>query len=351
MVAVFGGPGIVPSSRGVPSAAFPLQAGATYIIPAGSWAISAGNYGSLQRFDPVVGIWRHFGDQGKGMNLVVSDGNNYRVANTTGCAAGALLTNAGTGYTSAPAIAPSAGTSIWQAVMGSLVSTTATVVTGGASYIYPPICQIASPSFPGIQATATATLTAGAVSSITITNQGGGYLIAPQINLFNDPRDTTGYGANATLALTGSGTVNGVVCVDHGNPLTAVPTLTFTGGGGASAAATVIMDFAMTGYTVTGGGSVFVAPIQIWGIPQIVAGTAAYTNPQTQTGIVSMRQGSITGAVAAGAVTATGALVVDGGHYQTVPSAVYATPTPPATLATLVLTVGGQTANIVMLAV
>jgi hypothetical protein len=351
VVMPFGGPGIVPSSRGVPSSAFALPAGQVFLIPAGSWALSTGPYANLQRFDPVLGMWRDMGDQGRGMNMVVSDGVNYRVANTTGCAVGANLTNAGSGYTSAPVITPSAGNSIWQAVLGPLVSTTATIVTPGSGYLYPPMVQISSPSYPGIQATGIATISGGAVTGITITNQGGGYTLAPTINLVNDPRDTTGNNAAATLALTGQGTVAGILLLDHGNPLTAVPTLAFSGGGGSAAAATAIMDFSLTGYTVGGGGAGFVAPVQIWGIPAFVAGAPAYTNPQTQQLRVQMRQGSITGAVSGGAVTATGLSVVDGGHYETVPVLTYSSPTPPTTLATLTAVVGGQTAHVTMLAV
>jgi hypothetical protein len=351
MVMPFGGPGVVPSSRGVPSSALTLDPGRSYIIPAGSWAIEAGLYGTIERFDPVTGIWRKAGDQGRGVSFVISDGNNQRVVNRTGCAAGALLTNAGSGYTSTPTITPSAGNSVWQAVMGAVVNTAVTIATGGANYLYPPIVQISSPSNPGIQATGIATITAGAVTGVTITNQGGGYLATPTLNFVNDSRDTTGGGATAVLSLTGQGTVNGVLCVDHGNPLTAVPTLTFTGGGGASAAATAIMDFSMTGYTVGTAGAGLAAPVQVWGIPAPTAGTAAYTNPMSQVGLVNMRQGNIIGAVTGGGVTATGLLVQDGGHYEAVPSLIVAQSGLATTEPVLTATVGGNTATIIMLAV
>jgi hypothetical protein len=347
----FGGPGVVPSSRGVPSSAFTLSPGGVILVPAGSWSIDAGLYAGIERFDPITGIWRHAGDQGRGQSFVISDGNNQRIVNRTGCAAGALLTNAGSGYTGVPTVVASAGSSVWQAVMGALVNTTVTVNTGGSNYIYPPICLISSPSNPGIQATAVAAISGGQVTGITITNQGGGYLTPPTINLINDPRDTTGNGATATLSLTGQGTINGILCVDHGNPLTAVPTLTISGGGGSGAAATAIMDFSLTGYTVTTGGAGLVAPAQVWGIPQPVAGTPAYTNPMTQTGIVNQRQGTVTAAVSGGAITATGLLVVDGGHYETVPALGVMQSGVATTAAVLVAAVGGNTASINMLAV
>lgn len=347
MVMVFGGPGIVPSSRGVPSSLITLPAGQAQLIPPGSWMIEPGLYAGIERFDPVTGIWRKVGNMGSGEAFVASDGVNQRVCNRTGCAVGALLTNAGSGYTSAPVVTPSAGASIWVAVMGALVSTTVTVATGGTNYVYPPICIIGSPSNPGIQATATAAISGGAVSAITITNQGGGYIATPTITLLNDPRDTTGNGATAVLSLTGQGTVNGVLCTDHGNALTAVPTLAFTGGGGSSAAATAIMDFAVTGYTVSTAGAVIAAPAQTWGIPAVTAGSAAYTNPATQTGLVNMRQGSIIAAVSGAAITATGLVVLDGGHYETVPTMQVIQSGIATTWPILTATVGGLTSTII----
>jgi hypothetical protein len=348
---VFGGPGVTPSSRGLPSSAFSLSPGSVQPIAAGAWAIDTGLYGTIERFDPVLGIWRKAGDFGRGVNLVTSDGVNYRVANRTGCAVGALLTNAGSGYSSAPTVAASAGSSVWTAVMGALVNTTATVATGGANYMYPPIVQIGSPPNPGIQATGVAAITAGAVTGVTITNQGGGYLVAPPVNLVNDPRDTTGAGATASVSLTGQGTVNGLLVNDHGNPLTAVPTLTFTGGGGASAAATVVMDFALTGYTAGTAGTGVVAPAQVWGVPTPTAGTPAYTNPMTQSALVNMRQGNIIPVVTGGGIVAAGAIVQDGGHYETVPPLIVAQSGIATVAPILTATVGGQTANIIMLAV
>jgi hypothetical protein len=347
----FGGPGIVPSSRGIPSSCFSLAAGATYLIPAGSWAIDVGTYAVLERFDPVTGAWRRPGAFGPGVQYVISDGVNYRIANRTGCAAGALLTNAGSGYISAPTVTPSAGASMWQAVMGPVVSTTATVLTGGSNYLYPPLVQISSPSNPGIQATGTATMTGGIVTGITITNQGGGYQAVPTINLVNDPRDQTGNGATAAVALTGGGTVAGVICIDHGNAVTAVPTLAFSGGGGASAAATAIMDFTLTGYTVQTAGVGFAGAVEVWGVPAFTAGAAAYTNPQTQTGLVNMRQAIIVGGLAGGGIAVAGSAVIDGGHYEAVPLLVYATNSIPTTAAALIAAVGGAVANVIMLAV
>ena len=62
--------------------------------------------------------------------FVDSDGQNYRLANLTGCPVGALMTNVGSGYTSAPTVAASAGSSAWTAVVGGAINSTVTVTTG-----------------------------------------------------------------------------------------------------------------------------------------------------------------------------------------------------------------------------
>jgi hypothetical protein len=55
-----------------------------------------------------------------------------------------------------------------------------------------------------------------------------------------------------------------LLLVNEGNnPLTAAPALTFTGGGGSNAAATVVMALTMVNYAVTAVGSGYVAPIEV----------------------------------------------------------------------------------------
>src|SRR5262249_59919089 len=82
------------------SNALHLPAGGTFVVPAGTFYIAPGPVTSLQFLDPVTQIWRAIGATpwAGGFN-VDSDGGNYRLANLTGCAIGALITNAGTGLT------------------------------------------------------------------------------------------------------------------------------------------------------------------------------------------------------------------------------------------------------------
>ena len=326
MPLAMGGQGVQPTLRGQPTDIFTLQAGQCYIVPSGTWYIGK-KYARIQQLDLVTGVWRNVGDDGP-WGYVRSDGNNIRLANQTGCAVGALTTNVGSAYTSAPVVTPSAGASIWQSIVGGQINTTVTVMQGGSGYTYPPFVAFSAPPYPGIQATGYCTLSAGAVSTVTVVDQGAGYTAPPTVTFFNDSREglngtTVGSGAAAITSLTGAGTVTGLLCLDHGNPLTSLPTLAFSGGGGASAAATTIMDWCITGYSVTGGGTVYTAGagfVEVSAVQRLTAGTASGTNPTMMAQILRQRRAAIVAPTSAGGViTATGLQVADGGHYPYAP--------------------------------
>ena len=205
-------------------------------------------YLAIQQRDPITGQWIGLSYATNAQQqLVYSDGVNYRVANTTGSPQSVASITAGSGYTSTPTVTPSAGGSLWQALIGGKVNSSITVFNGGANYTYPPICLIDPPPSPGIQASAYATLTSGAVSAVTLQIAGAGYFNPPNINFLNDPRElspispsiTTGYGASAILSLTGAQTLTGLLLLDQGGSTGSTPTLAFAGGGGSSAAATI----------------------------------------------------------------------------------------------------------------
>lgn len=329
MAQFFGGQGVLPSLKGLPTNVVTLEAGQVWPIgPAGWYEVKPGKYSVLQELDPITGIWRTIGAGSTGASLerIYSDGFNYRLANQTGCAVGALVTTAGSGYSSTtpPTISAGTGGSIWKAIVGGAVNTSVTVTNGGTNYVYPPIVLISAPPAGGVQATGYCTLSGGAVSTVTITDQGAGYNTAPVITFQNDPREGqnglgSGSGAAATTVLTGAGTVTAVLCVDHGNPLTAVPTLTFSSG---SAAATAIMCWTITSYTVsaTTAGSGYAAPVIISGYGGFPATSPSYTNPTIQSGLVKGRAAQIIGAVSGAALTATGQVINDGGIYPGAPT-------------------------------
>ncbi len=350
MPLVFGGQGVTPSTRGQPTSVFTLKPSEVRLIPAGAWNIGVDRYSAIQEYDPVTTIWRNIGNDNFAQRFVQSDGVNFRIANQTGCCVGAMVTTAGSGYTSAPTVtANGTGAPVFQAIVGGAINTSVTVTNGGTNYTYPPLVLFDAPPSPGVQATGYATISGGAVTSVTITDQGAGYTNIPNISLVNDPRDTTGDNAAAVCVLTGSGTITAIVVTDHGNAVTSVPTLTISGGGGSSGAATAIMCFTATAYTVTSAGSGYVGNVLVTGLGGgPVAASASYTNPAIQSNLVRQRPAFIAGVLSATALSATGQTVYDGGIFPGVPDGYVAGfATGSAALASFA--VGGANSTVVML--
>jgi len=309
-----------------------LAAGQSFVLPAGQFQIVPGPYTQYQFRDPITGLWRSLTQDGAGPFIGWGDGYNTRLVNLTGCAVGGFVTNVGSGYSSAPTVTASAGGSTWQAIVGGAINATITITNAGAGYNYPPQLVISPPPAGGVQATAHCTISGGAINAVTVDNQGAGYLVAPTVLVIPDPREASAstpgpttaavLTVNATLA--GGGTITALVCTNHGTPLTSVPTLTFTGGGGSSAAATAVMCLTATGFTVGAGGAAYgnAQPFLVITGGGIVPGAAGATvNPQLSSNLFTPRQANITGtSTAGGAVTATGAVVNDGGLFQAVPN-------------------------------
>lgn len=324
----YGGQGVYIGLNGQPTDIISLKAGTAFNIPPGTFLLGIGPYSTLQVRDPVTTQFLPEGPTGPGLRYISSDGTNYRVVNYSGCPIGAIVTTAGSGYSTSapPTVTSSAGGSLWTPIIGGAISTTISITNGGSNYTYPPIVQIAAPSQgpnpsptgPGFCATATCALTSGAVSSITVVNQGAGYTVAPQVTFINDARDTTGSGAVGATSLTGAGTITGLVVTDFGAPQTSVPTLTFSSGSGA---ATVIMDWTVTSATLTNAGSGYVHSsfVNITSTGGLVAGSSVLTNPYSTTGLFVPRKADIHIATDSSGILQTGQIVVDGGRFQATP--------------------------------
>ena len=350
-----GGPGVLLDTRPMPglSNQVTLAAGETFVLPTGQMYVNPGPYTFLQLLDPISGVWMPYQMNTFGKTFITSDGANIRLANLTGCAVGALITNAGSSYTSAPTVTASAGGSTWRAIVGGAINTTITITAGGAGYNFAPQLVIAAPPAGGLPATATCTVSGGVINAVTVVNQGAGYTTAPAVTILPDPREATQTApgpttaAVLTTALTGANTITGLVCTGQGTAQTAVPTLSFSGGGGSSAAATAIMCFTMTSFSVGTATTAYGTsqPFFVGTVGGLTAGSTAYTNPLFQSQLSWVRPAQWNGTSAAnGAVTATGAVAVDQGLFQAVPNT-YVLPsgstTLPAALAIVSANVGG----------
>lgn len=332
-----------------PTATVPinLTSGGVYTLPSGQYMIQLGAITFLQWFDPITQLWRTIqGPAQSDSNLVTSDGSNYRLANLTGTVVGASVTNAGTGYTNGiyyppgvpipgnlnavvqagTAVAPSVtfaaggGSVLAQGnlIVGGAINTTITITAAGSSYTRAPTLIISNPPPGGVPATATCTISAGAINAVTVTNAGAGYSIAPIVTVVNHPQDITGNGGiltvNATLA--GSGTITAITVPVNGVGMTSVPAVTFSPA--STSAATAIMCFTAT--TVTwatptnaGNGS--------FGLIGSALATAqsVNTNPAITTGLFTPRPGYTAYSTTASPTTT---VIIDGGLHQVVPGAV-----------------------------
>lgn len=317
---------------------YTLQPGDTQPIPAGLWLVDAGQYGFVQLNDPVSGMWLPLETYSvHGWRVVNSDGVNFRVANLTGCPIGALVTTAGSGYSAAkpPAVTVTAGSSTWNPIIGGAITTTITLTSsngfsGGNLYTYTPTVYVQAPPAGGIQASATATVSGGAVTSFTVTQQGAGYATAPNVVVIPDPNDPNvgsivqATGTTALVTGASATSVTALICTNYGTPLTAVPTLTVAAPGtGTQAVATAIMAFSVTGITSVTAGTLYgnAQPFALMTTGGVTAGTAAYAQAAVQTGLMHLRPAQISGtSVSTGAVTATNLVIADGGLFQAVPS-------------------------------
>lgn len=314
---------------------FPLVGGEIWTVPPGNWSISCTQgLAQVQFLDPVSTLWRPIKAAAQ-YKLLNSDGNNYRVANLTGCPVGAIVTNVGSGYVqSSTTVSVSAGGSLWTPIIGGAVNTSVTIGNdskgnaGGTNFTYAPLLVVQAPPPGGVQATMTCTVSAGAINAVTVTNQGAGYTQAPGILVIPNPLDPAlGLITIPTLTatLTGAGELAALLCTNPGTPLTSVPTLTIAGAG-SNAAATVVMCFTVTGATV-GAGSGYgtgAAGIIATAGGVVTAAAGAIVNPAISTAMFIPRQAQISAPISGGALGTP--VVVDGGLFQAAPSPVLLVP-------------------------
>jgi len=290
----------------------------------------------VQWYDPVSTTWRNFNTAYNGVPFpFVSDGYNYRIINLSGCVVGAVVTNGGTSNTAKNGFWPAgsnstsgvtmtttaggnapAMTATFNVIVGGAVNATVTVTAGGTGYVVPPLVSFSNPPTGGLYATGYAVLTAGAVSSVVVTNQGAGYTSAPTITVtpvFGDP----GVGAVLTAALVTSTTGgNGQACLvtmaNYGGGYAAVPTI--TAAGLTSVAATAVTCLSVITAPTVSSATNRVATQLVY-VAQKTAATlfGSMVNPDYSTNLFTMRNGL--GIYNTSASMAT-QLILDGGMSQ-----------------------------------
>jgi hypothetical protein len=235
-----------------------MLAGSRFTLPPGIWAISGGTQSTPQLLDPVSQQWVPIVSAAR-LWIINSDGVNYRVANLNSTLVGGAVGVAGTGYVQATTtIVATTGISTWAPIIGGSI-TSITIgndkngVAGGTNFTMAPILVVQAPPAGGIAATASCTVSAGAIATITVRNAGAGYLSAPGVLIVPDPMDPTG-GAITVPALTavlgGAGTLTGVQLINPGLPVTAAPTLTVSGAGASATATATLFASATTADTI-----------------------------------------------------------------------------------------------------
>lgn len=299
----------------------------------GQYYVNLGPYTVLQYYDSNLQCFRNAPLVSGRPTVISSDGTNFQLTNSTGAAVGALITNTGSGLTNGfntVAVTSSANGSTWNTIVGGSINTTVTITAAGASYTVPPNIVFNPPASQGatpyILPTGYVTLTSGAITGVTITNGGAGLVAAPTIQVINSPNDTTGNGGVLTVnaTLINSGKLTALYPTYCGTNGTGVHTFTFSPA--STIAATMIMNFTVSGITVVAGGAgygnaqpfaIITAGAQIGG-----AAAAGLLNPAFDINLVFPRNASIQGtSTAGGAVTGTGLVIADAGYgFQAVPN-------------------------------
>lgn len=226
-----------------------------------------------------------------------TNGNGYgataSVGIVDGSVVGLIITNKGTGYTSAPTVSFSGGggsgaEAIVTVASNSIASFTllhsieeVIIVDPGEGYTSTPTLTFSAPGAGGTTATATATITNGKLTGITITNAGSKYSSTPSVTI-----STAGSTVSAKV----------VVKIRCGSGYTSAPTVSFSGGAGSNAAATSLIEGSIGTFTITNGGSGYTST------PTVFLQDTVNNREEIFVGTASISGGAVTG------ITATSSL-------------------------------------------
>jgi len=338
-----------PQNIGVPNV-ISLASGGVGYPPSGTYLITTGSQTIVQWWDPTDAIWRQYAGP-ETLAQISCDGANYRLLNNSGTCVGANITNAGSGGVNgigpnqtgstvtfaAPATGGAPATAQGYVVVGGTVPAP-TITQGGSGFLVPPQVVCDPPPAGGVQATFTTTISAaGVLNGVTQLSPGAGYTAIPQFYIIPQPQFYQGsirfpgdtpqttpapglinpanawqgspYQANLVtgtagalltgVALTGSGTLTGIVMTAFGTGYAGntVPGITFGGTSLGAAAATALMSFCITGTTAAAtGGTGFIVGAGVETSLGLITGLNNNNTffPRPARGIVTNANGSFT---------------------------------------------------------
>jgi len=198
-----------------------------------------------------------------------------------------------------------------------------TMVNQGAGYTNVPTVTIADPSAP-VQAVATSTLSGDGVASFSVTTAGSGYPSAPTVTVAAAPAAIR---ARATANLT-NGAVSGYTITNAGSNYTSIPTVTISGGTlqtpVTAVATSTVNGGGLAGFTITnpGAGYTTVPAVTLGSPPAAIQATAvaviaegrvtSYSITEAGTNYTTVPSVTVSGGTRRGPVAATATSTLGG---------------------------------------
>ena len=143
-----------------------------------------------------------------------------------------------------------------------------TITNAGSGYTSAPTVTFSDPPTGTDVATGTAVLnSSGEVDSVTITNAGSGYTSAPTVTFSDPPTGTDVATGTVMFGFTSGGGISSITVDMAGSGYTSAPTVAFTGGGGTGASAIAVLGDEVVSVTIVPGSGYTSVPTVTFSAP------------------------------------------------------------------------------------